>query len=265
MYQYISIGGWCGTRIALDQLKITDEPHNIFDHIRSSSKGIIDCIKTDFASFLPENKVVDTRFKNYKPFIGEHFGFYHSGNLTDKSVLDSFDRKIKRFIEYCNSEKKCIFIRTCTIPDYESELNDMKTLYEVIRNKYPKLSFIIVFIIPDQEITTYYNNIGDKIYIFCLNDKSYNNNNLGGEYKNIFKFISDNNLFEIIPPQNENIQLIPPTSRLCLVDNIHAVKYFEKYYTAGHLKQPPPPSPPPPASRALCRVGVARDEAASLI
>ena len=40
MVQYISIGGWCGTRIVLDQLKITNEPHNIFDFIRSSSKGI---------------------------------------------------------------------------------------------------------------------------------------------------------------------------------------------------------------------------------
>ena len=49
MYSYISIGGWCGTRMALDQLKITNnEPHNIFDHIRSSSKVIIDCIQNDF-------------------------------------------------------------------------------------------------------------------------------------------------------------------------------------------------------------------------
>ncbi|MEX0597825.1 MAG: DUF1796 family putative cysteine peptidase [Candidatus Paceibacterota bacterium] len=70
--------GWCGTRMALDKLKITNEPNNIFDHIRSSSKGILDCIQDDFSSFLPENKKVDTRFKNWKPFIGEHFGFYHS-------------------------------------------------------------------------------------------------------------------------------------------------------------------------------------------
>jgi hypothetical protein len=228
MYQYISIGGWCGTRMALDQLKITNEPHNIFDHIRSSSKGIIDCIKNDFASFLPENKVVDTRFKRWKPFIGEHFGFYHSGNLTDKPILDSFDRKIKRFVEYCNSNKKCIFVRTCILPDYENELNDMKTLYEVIHDKYPRLSFIVVFIIPDQKITTYYNNT-DKIFIFCLNDKSRNNNKLGDEYKEIFDFISMNDLFEIIPPPNKNIKITTPNSRLCLVDNIPAVKYFETF------------------------------------
>lgn len=226
MYQYISIGGWCGTRGAIDQQ--VNEPHNIFDHVRSSSKGIIDCIKNDFASFLPENRVVDTRFKIYKPFIGEHFGFFYSKNLTDKSELDSFDRKIKRFVEHCNSDKKCIFIRICILPDYDSELNDMKTLYEVIANKYPMLKFIIVFIIPEQKITTYYKNI-DKIFIFCLNDKSYNKPKLGDDYKEIFTFISENNLFETTPPPNQNIQITKPSNRLCLVENIPAVNYFAKF------------------------------------
>lgn len=231
MYQYLSIGGWCGTRMALDQLKLTNEPNNIFDHIRSSSKGIIDCIENDFTSFLPKNIVADKRFSYWKPFIGEHFGFFHSESLTDKSVLDSFDRKIKRFLEHLNSNKKCIFVRTCVLPEYEEELHDMITLQEVISIKYPKLSFIIVFIINDQKTTTYYKNMNDKIFIFCLNCKTYdnNNNNLGIEYKDIYNFISENNLFEIIPPSNQHIQITRPTSRLCLVQNIPAVNYFEKY------------------------------------
>ena len=223
MYQFISIGGWCGTRIALDELKITNEPNNIFDHIRSSTKGIIDCVKNDFTSFLPENIVVDTRFTYWKPFIGEHFGFYHSGSLTEKNVLDSFDRKIKRFVEHCNSNKKCIFIRTCVLPDYESELDDMKILHEVISNKYPKLSFIILFVIPDQVATTYYTNIDNKIFIFCLNGISTS------EYKNIFTFIHENNLFETIPLSNKNIKITPPTTTLCLVENIPAVNYFKNF------------------------------------
>jgi hypothetical protein len=232
MYQYVSIGGWCGTRIALNQLNIINEPNNIFDHVRSSSKGIIDCIKNDFTSFLPEKKEIDHRFTNWKPFIGEHFGFYHSPNLTDKIVLDSVDRKIKRFTDFCNSDKKCIFIRTCVLPDYEDELNDMKTVYEVIHNKYPKLSFIILFIIPDQEQTMYYNHIDNHIFIFCLNDKTFNRVNnefLGEAYKNIFLFISENNLFETIPQPNENITITKPTTKLCLVDDIPAVSYFERF------------------------------------
>jgi hypothetical protein len=107
----------------------------------AKSKGIIDCIQNDFASFLPENKKVDTRFKNWKPFIGEHFGFYHSGSLTDKEVLASFQRKIQRFIAHCNSSSKCIFIRTCVneYPDYER-------ICDVLLTKYPLLSFIIFLI-----------------------------------------------------------------------------------------------------------------------
>jgi len=229
MYRYISIGGWCGTRMALNQLNITDEPNNIFDHIRSSTKGIIECIENDFIYFLPINKEVDKRFKLYKPFIGEHFGFYHSDNLIDKSILDSFNRKINRFIEYCKSSRKCIFIRTCVLPCYENELNDMRILNEVITKKYPTLSFIIIFIIPDQKITTYYTNIDDKIFIFCLNDKSCKLTDLGNAYKEIYTFISNNNLFELIPPSNNNITISRPSSKYCLVENIPAVNYFKNF------------------------------------
>jgi hypothetical protein len=235
MYKFISIGGWCGTRIALDQLKITREPHNIFDHVRSSSKGIIDCIQNDFANYLPENKTIDARFgrfarlNRWTPFIGEHFGFFYSASLTDKDVLDSFDRKIQRFYDYCNSNDKLIFVRTCVIPDYESELNDMKILYQVIKEKYPKLLFKIAFVIPDQDITQYYDNIDGNIYIFCLNDKSYKTGNLGKEYRNIYKFIYESNLFETVSPPNTDIQITTPTKRLCLIDNIPVINSFEHF------------------------------------
>jgi len=219
--------------MALDSLNITNEPHNIFDHIRSSSKGIIDCVKNDFSNFLPVNKEVDVRFIHYRPFIGEHFGFYHSGNITDKSVLDSFDRKIQRFYDHCNSDKHIIFLRSCIIPAYEEELDDMKQLSLELLQKYPNLNFRIVFIIPDQDITAYYTNVDDKIFIFTVNDKSYDNNMVGSEYKTIFDFISKNNLFEQIPVSNVGqSKIVRPTSRLCLVDNIPTVNYYEKYLRA---------------------------------
>jgi len=219
-YQYISIGGWCGTRMALDKLKIINEPHNVFDHIRSSSKGIIDCIKNDFANLIPKNKIMETRFKNknWYPFIGEHFGFFHSGNLLEKPALDSIERKIKRFKEHCTSGKQCIFIRTCVIPDYEEELCDMNTLYDELHKKYPMLSFKIIFIIPDQEMTQYYKSINDRIFIFCLNEDE--------GYEKIFNFVSVYNLFQ---QSNESINLLRPTKNLCLEDGIPVVKYFDKY------------------------------------
>jgi len=229
MYQYISIGGWCGTRMALDQLKIVDEPHNIFDHIRSSSRGIIDCIQHDFASFLPENKEVDPRFGHFKPYIGEHFGFYHSESITDKAFLESIERKKNRFEAHCTSNKKCVFIRTCVLPQYEVELEDMKTLQEAIATKYPKLSFIIVFIIPDQAITSYYNNVTDKIFVFCVNDRTRNNNKLGVLYQDIFTFMRENDLFTTIPPSKESLTITRPNTRHCLVFDAPAVNYFEKF------------------------------------
>lgn len=229
MYQFISIGGWCGTRIALDQLKITNEPHNIFDHVRSSSKGILDCVKYDFENFLPKTTEPDTRFQNWKPYIGEHFGLYHTTSLTDRSTLDSFKRKIQRFSEHCKSSKNILFVRTCVIPNYEEELEDMVEISAEIKRKYPTLSFRIIFIIPDQLITSYYKQHNSTIFIFCLNDKSYNNANLGKEYKAIYDFLFQHNLFNTTPAPNSRIQLVRPTKRLCLVENIPAVHSFERF------------------------------------
>lgn len=229
MYQFISIGGWCGTRMALDQQNITNEAYNIFDHVRSSSKGIVDCVKNDFVNFLPKKKEVDKRFINFSPFMSEHFGFYHSGDLTNESSLNSIDRKIQRFYKHCRSNKHVIFMRTCVLPDYKEEINDMEQLSLELKNKYPKLKFIIVFIIPDQDVSAYYTNIGNNIFMFTLNDKSNDQNNLGNEYSSIFEFILKNNLFKNEPTSNKQINIVTPTSKLCLVDYLPAVNYFEKY------------------------------------
>jgi len=241
--QFISLGGWCGTRLALDQEKITDkEPHNLFDHLRSSSKGVLECIKSDFSlsTILPEPLVIDTRFRHFKPFVGEHFGFYHH-DLKNKDVLASIDRKIARFISYCttsNDNKKIVFIRTCVIPDYKEELADMIELQKVFVDKYPNLKFIIVFIIPDQNVTAYYRTVNDKLFVFTLNDKSYKNFNLGKEYRNIFNFILNNDLFsetfvsdfmhEEKQDEKVMIDLASISTRLCLVDDLPAVNYYSK-------------------------------------
>lgn len=50
---FISIGGWCGTKVALKELGYFDEPSLPFDSVRSSIEGIIDCIENDFENFFP--------------------------------------------------------------------------------------------------------------------------------------------------------------------------------------------------------------------
>jgi hypothetical protein len=235
-YCYISLGGWCGTRMALDQLELTnDTPHNIFDYVRSSSKGIIKCVEDNFESFLPENEVKNTQLKGCRPIIGEHFGFFHQKNLTDKSVLDSFDRKKTRFIQQCNGNKKCIFVRTCVLFEYEEELADMKTFQTILTNKYPKLPFIIIFVIPEQKQTTYYNNFTDKIFIFGTTHgenqkRGWELKRLGEHYKNIFEFISTHDMFDVIPSPNLTSNITRPSNKLCLFRDIPVVNYFKKKF-----------------------------------
>ena len=48
---FISIGGWCGTKIALKDLGLFNEPSLPFDSVRSSIEGIIDCIENNFENF----------------------------------------------------------------------------------------------------------------------------------------------------------------------------------------------------------------------
>ena len=45
---FISIGGWCGTKIALKDSGLFNEPSLPFDSVRTSIEGIIDCIENDF-------------------------------------------------------------------------------------------------------------------------------------------------------------------------------------------------------------------------
>jgi len=230
MYQFISLGGWCGVRQALDGLNITSsEPHNIFDHIRSSSKGVVDCIKHNFRSFIPEKVEVDTRYINWKPYIAEHFGFYHSGDLTSKEQLASFDRKKQRFFDYLqNSSIKTIFIRTCVIPDYMEELEDMKELSQYLKHTFPSLTFKILFIVQGQPSTAYYKSV-DDILVFTINDLPCIFENSPLYYKPIIDVILSNNIFDIELVQSDNIEIVPPGLHLCEVDRLPAVNYFGKF------------------------------------
>jgi len=73
--------------MAMDQLGITNEPNNVFEFLRSSTKGIIDCIRNDFSNFFPTHTIRDIRFRAYKPIISEHFAFFHYDDFQDKRIL----------------------------------------------------------------------------------------------------------------------------------------------------------------------------------
>ena len=202
--KFISIGGWCGTTISLRGNSLYDEAYP-FDHIRSTFQGIIDCIENDFINFFPKKIEVDI-IKNYKfsgrSYRGKYFGFYHH-DLTKPNIIDDFNRRIKRFNTLLeNTNEKIVFIRTICTHDYNDEIELSTSFIESIQNKFSSLKFLLIFIIPGQDKSMFYKKINKNTFIFTLNDKSKNNKKLPIQYKPIYNFLKDNDLFEETPQDN---------------------------------------------------------------
>lgn len=225
---FISIGGWCGTKIALKDLGLFNGPSLPFDSVRTSLEGIMDCIENDFQNFYPKEIKKDDRFPSWIGFVGEYVGFYHHNhNLFDQNVIESFNRKMVRFDEKIK-QNNCIFLRTISRDNYDDELKYYKKLQNIIDKKYPNISYIICFIIPNQPNSQYYKNLDNRTFLFTLNDKSYNNDNLHIEYKPIFDFIINANLFNDIPIAND-IEIVDMPSRIWPVEGGYPmVNYIEK-------------------------------------
>lgn len=131
---FISIGGQCGTKIALKDLGLFNEPSLPFDSVRTSIEGIIDCIENNFENYFPKEIKKDNRFRNWVGFIGEYVGFYHH-ILLNKNVIESFERKIIRFDE--KIKNNCVFLRTIVREKYDDEIKYYKKIQDVIDKKYP--------------------------------------------------------------------------------------------------------------------------------
>lgn len=225
---FISIGGWCGTKIALKDLGLFNEPSLPFDSVRTSIEGIIDCIENNFENYFPKEIKKDNRFPSWIGFVGEYVGFYHhSHNLLDKNVIESFERKIIRFDEKIR-KNNCVFLRTIVREKYDDEVKYYKKLQDVIDKKYPDISYIICFIIPNQPNTQYYKHLDNRTFLFTLNDKSGDNDNLKNEYKPIFDFITNENLFINIPNSNDIEIYDDLSTRLWLVHGYPMVNFIEK-------------------------------------
>ena len=121
-----------------------------------------------------------------------------------------------------------IFLRTIAREKYDDEIKYYKKLQDVIDKKYPDISYIICFIIPNQPNTQYYKHLDNRTFLFTLNDKSGNNNNLKNEYKPIFDFIINENLFINIPNSNDIEINDNLSTRLWLVDGYPMVNFIEK-------------------------------------
>lgn len=199
--EFISLGGWCGTKIALHKNNYLCASYP-FDYVRSSILGVIDCFENDFTNYFPE---YGSYIQDNGLYLSKCCEFHHE-DITNISTIQSFHRKIKRFKEQLNKKNVNIcFLRTICLNDYDNELKYYTQLRSAIEKNYPNLSFIICFIITKQFYTTYYKNLDDKTFIFVIkNDNVHGDHKyLKEQYSYIFNFIINNNLFMHIPPSKE--------------------------------------------------------------
>lgn len=221
MRKFVSLGGFCGTAMALRENELYDEAYP-FDHIRSLFEGIIDCIDNDFSNFFPKKiekefttirrcKIYNTNGKIVS-YRGRYFSFHHH-DLDDNTIKKTFLRRFKRFNNLLSSNNEIIFLRTTITYKSNDEIKMYDKFHKAISLKYPNLKYILIFIIPHQNQTGYYKNIDQKTFIFSLKLPFLHTNftELGEDYRTIYNFLKNNNLFEKIPEKNENLEIINET------------------------------------------------------
>lgn len=207
--QYISLGGWCGTAIGLRDtgLRNCSLP---FDWTRSKFEGVVDCLEHDFKNFFPDPLVVEyfTYWGNGKlpVFRGKNISFLHD-DLNNVTEIKKYNRRVARFIQLLTTQKENIFLRTTITTNYEDEIKLTEKFHDAMKRNYPNTNYILVFIIPEQKTTEFVKKIDTKTLCFTLNDLSHDNKNLGNEYRPIFDFIENNDVYEDLPQSNVDIEL----------------------------------------------------------
>lgn len=232
MVHFVSLGGWCGTKIALKQLDLFDEASLPFDDVRTSIEGVIDCIENDFANFFPPVIEQDPRFHNWSGFVGEYVGFFHPyHNLLDEDIMASFRRKIQRFITKFSQPNMACFMRTIIRDDFMDELKYYKKLQETIDQRYPECKYIVCYMITSQERSQYIKHLDERTFVFALNDNCRDAERMGEQYKPILDFLLENDLFTTIPPPND-FKIVNTTNWWWLINDYPCVNHVEKDYPA---------------------------------
>jgi len=192
---YISLGGWCGPKRALEQNGLFNEASLPFDDVRSKFEGVIRNIEEDFKNFLTYTEQVGDL-----TFFGKDVSFFHH-DLNNKDVIDSFGRKIYRFNEKIISKDNLCFIRNVTVDDYDLELNLYDKFKKIIKEKYNRDDFYFVFVISSEEDTELWKALDSRCYVFSVMDIDINKQNmsidqsgltkLGDVYKPVFNFMNN--------------------------------------------------------------------------
>lgn len=205
--KFYSLGGWCGTTMALRNKKLYGEALP-FDYIRSSFEGIIYGIDNNFDNFFPIKLEPEITKKGKEIwFRGKHFSFCHH-NLKDSKVIETFNRRIKRFYSFLNTNNnKVVFVRTIISYDCNEELNLVDDFINLIDEKFKSLNYILIMIIPLQPKTSFYKTLNKKTFVFTLHGHNNQDNvKLSNSYSPIYDYIIKKDLFNNTP-NNVNLKI----------------------------------------------------------
>lgn len=220
--KYLSLGGWCGTTMSLRDNGLYDKAYP-FDNNRSTFKGVIDCIETDFSNFFPsvlKREIIEG--SDYQIYRGKYFGFYHH-DLSDPEVIETFKKRIERFNDLLfNCKDKVIFVRTVISHDYREEIALTDKFISAVRKKYIDLEFALIFVIPGQAQTSYYKQINNIAFIFTVDDDC-RNLEMGKAYRPIYELICSGDLFSRIP-KAKTLPLKTGFNKYAEVEGMPAVK-----------------------------------------
>ena len=159
---YISLGYGCtpAFRLTDSQLRHVSYP---FDWIVSTFDSIYNGFKDDFSRFFTDLKLTADRTSTLDFYGFEFHHIWHTketglaysdplDNIDWQAMLpgltETFHRRIARVLNACRSEHPVIFIRYDSI-----DKNSAIRLRDLIKNKYPKLPFILVVVKFAKEFT----------------------------------------------------------------------------------------------------------------
>ena len=133
MSKLISLGSFCQTMSTLKRLGINQERYP-FDFIRSNPNIIMDCIKTDFKTFLNKNLYIKGKVLGNVFYGHEVYGYdlFAHTNIFDDKIYSSLIRRCKRFTELLKSNQSKIFFIIFTLWDekFKVFINDIEEVRE---------------------------------------------------------------------------------------------------------------------------------------
>lgn len=195
--EILSIGHRCTSQIAINNCFKKIQKTSPFSWVNNyNAQNIIYIIENEFLTYLNNKVTGNTHLeKNLHNKMGSSFGHY---NMKKKEIVESFNRKIKRFLEILKDEKNrylFIYINEDYLynEDYrnnnDENYENLRKLNDLLINKYPELNFDILNIcFKKRENYKNIKNIYYNIKFKTINREDWmKNTNLRGKIENIFR------------------------------------------------------------------------------